>query len=128
MRAGLYAELDGVTYPAEGSDTLPVNLLAPADRPPPAGFSEDRRGRWIKRVEDPSEIDRLYRVRTTARWSQWTVDVDRVEGDMAWWSYYGDGLPLDDRRIHRSGWSEWQGHVPVAELEDPVEVVHELLA
>ncbi|WP_273653045.1 hypothetical protein [Cellulomonas fimi] len=123
----MYAELDGVTHRAEGSDALPVNLVAPAGQEPPDGFAEDRRGLWIKRVEDPSEIDRLYRVRTTARWSRWTVDVDRVEGDMAWWSYDGDGLPLDDRRIHRSGWSEWQGHVPVAELEDPVEVVHELL-
>lgn len=122
MRAGPYAEVDGVTYPAVALHGPTVRILAFGDEQPLPGFEHDGWDRW-GRLVDRSAISRLFWVQTTATWSGRTVTVDNVVGNKATFSYDGDDLPLDTPAVRRIGRFEWQGTVPVDELSDVVEVV-----
>lgn len=120
----MYVEIDGATYRATGNE-LPFLVFAPAQEPRPDGFAAEPDGAWTRLV-DKSEFQRAYVVRTTARWRDWTVRVNRVEDGIAHWRYYGDGLPADDSRVSRVGLFEWLGRTPVEELDDVVETVDEM--
>jgi hypothetical protein len=122
MRAGAYAEVDGVVYPAVDLHGPEVRILAFGDERPHPDVEGDGGSRW-SRLVDRSAAGRLFWVQTTATWRSWTVTVDRVVGDRATFSYYGDDLPLDNPAVSRIGLFEWQGTVPVDELSDVVEVV-----
>ena len=122
MRAGPYAEVDGVTYPAVDLGQPEVRLLAFGDEQPFPGFEHEAWDRW-SRLVDRSAASRLFWVQTTATWAGKTVTVDRVVGDRATFSYNGDDLPADNPAVSRIGMFEWQGTVPVGELSDVVEVV-----
>jgi len=125
MRAGPYAELQGVIYPSVSLDDPWVRLLAFGPEPPAPGWEHERWDRWSLLV-DRSEVTRLFWVRTTAVWSGWPVDVSRVEGDHAIFTYDGTGLPTDNPAIARLGLFEWQGRVPPSELSEVVETVVEV--
>ncbi|WP_421742476.1 hypothetical protein [Cellulomonas sp.] len=121
MRAGPYAEVDGIVYPAVDVHGPEVRLLAFGDEQPRPDVERDRWNEW-SRLVDRSAASRLFWVQTTATWLSWTVTVDRVVGDRATFSYYGDDLPLDDPAVSRIGLLEWQGTVPVDDLSDVVEI------
>jgi len=125
VRAGAYAEVDGVLYPVVDLHGPEVRLLAFGAEQPHPDFEDDGWNEW-SRLVDRSAASRLFWVRTTATWSGTTVSVDRVVGDRATFSYDGDDLPLDNPAVSRIGLFEWQGTVPVDELSDVVEVVHEV--
>ena len=124
MRAGPYAEVDGVVYPCVRIDQPYVRLLAfwPGSAAPVPGFEHERADRWSRAI-DRSEATRLFWVRTTAVWSGRTVEVGRVQDDRATLIYNGTDMPTDNPAIARLGPFEWQGTVPLGELSEVVEVI-----
>ena len=124
MKAGPYAEFEGVIYPCVSVDKPYVRLLAFAPEPPWPGWEQEPWDRWSLLV-DRSAVSRLFWVHTKAVWSSWPVDVERVKGDLVTFTYYGTDFPTDNPAIGRRGQSEWQGQVPPSELSDVVETVVE---
>ncbi len=124
MRAGPYAEWNGRTWTIVSVNKPFVRLLADGDQPKPEGFELDRSGRWT-RVVDRSEVTRIFRVETTASWRGHTVRISHLDGGLAQFTYFGMGLP-ETPDVARVQSDEWHGVVPVDELSDVLEVVHEV--
>ena len=122
MKAGAYAEVDGMVHPAVTLHEPEVRLLAFGDEQPFPGFTHEAWDRW-SRLLGRTAVDRLFWVQTTATWAGRTVTVDAVVGDRATFSYVGDDLAHDHPDVSRIGMFEWQGSVSVDELSDVVEVV-----
>lgn len=125
MRAGVYAEVDGVLHQ---STSVPVETLlhlrAPLSRPCPPGFVRGRHA-WERTVH-VREVRRMVSVRTTARWLGHEVRVLAVDGDTAHVDRF-DWPPPDDPRVtNRRPGEPWEAFVPVDELTDVREEVTEL--
>ena len=85
VRAGYYAEADGVVWPADFSPTGgPVYLNGYGDQRPGEGFSASHRpGRWERRI-DRSSCSRLFYVATSAYWLDvYPAQVTRARGTVA---------------------------------------------
>lgn len=140
--AGLYAEYDGVIWPASYHPRSgPVGLLAYADEPPWREHEEPRReGRW-ERVVPRRACTRLFWVATSAYWAGvYPAEVTRARGNglveiscspLSAWPGTPDAVrDLDWAAPRRRLWEErgvgYYGTVPETELTHVTSETHEI--
>lgn len=124
MRAGPYAEYQGRVYRSVSLNKPNVRLLVPGSEPCPEGFDRNAQGQWTRLIRR-EEASRLFEVSTTAVWRGYRVEVDTVDAGVASFRYFGTEFPQTPTitRFQADGWSDT---VPVEELEDAVETVHDV--
>lgn len=124
MRAGGYASVAGVDYPARFFGTH-VRLDAPRSVPRPPGFEEGK-GRIWSRMVDAREVSRRYVVSTIAVWREREVKVEYVLGDRAAIEFWvTDVRPSYSPPLTLEREGRWSGSVPVDSLADIEERVVE---
>ena len=142
VRAGYYAEVDGVVWPAIFDPSGgPVGLLAYGDEPPGPEFEpQDPGGEWQRAVAR-SSCSRLFYVATSAYWLDvYPAQVERARGDGtveiftsplgSFPAPEGHIIGLDWGPARRRLWEErlvgYHGTVPETELSHVVEVTSEI--
>lgn len=122
--SGEYATYDGREYFAHNFGDR-VRLLSDDD-PLPPGFTPSTKS-WVRgeAVVQRTDVERLDRIRTVARWCGYRFEVGIVQGDTANVTYLGarfdevSGMP----GMYRPDKYEVIGEIPVAELTDVEEHV-----
>lgn len=123
VKAGKYAEFEGRLYSCASLHKPRVRLHLPGWEDPPDGFTRQPDGRWTRLIER-SLVSRLFFVHTEATWQGHPVRVDDVEGDTA--HIWSQTYPPPNRPEVWNDRDSWTADVPVSELCDVVETVHEI--
>lgn len=142
MRAGKYAEFEGVTWPADFSPQGgPVYLNAYGKDSPGLEFTPgDVPGHWERRV-DREDCSRLFYVATSAYWLDvYPTEVTRARGDGTVEIFCSplNAFPAPPGSIHDLDWAParrrlreerlvgYYGVVPENELSHVIEESHEI--
>lgn len=118
VRAGSYAEVQGVVYSCRRGTGSRVVLVVSGDPSAPEGFERRPNGSWEREI-DRSMVDRLFHVNSEATWEGREVNVRAIRGEVAHlWSPTTDPPGRPEVVRDRTSWEAW---VPLTELRDVVQ-------
>jgi hypothetical protein len=119
-----------VPYRAGGGERIKpyISLIPESEDPVPAGLEPYRVGDDTVYLVHPGQLDAWYRSRWTYTWRGEPFTSIGVSDDMLTGSYTGANAAFAKEHLTRVGAVEYEGTVPLAEVEDLTEHREDLLA
>ncbi|WP_034268858.1 hypothetical protein [Actinospica robiniae] len=120
----------GTPYQAGGSDRIKpfISLILQSDDPAPPGLQPYGAPEDAVYLVDPAELDEWYRSRWTYTWrGEPFTSIGLSETGMLGGYYEGSNVKFADEHLRRVGAIEYDGNVPLDEVDDLTEHREDLL-